>query len=346
MTRPLVYTREVPLESIFESIKEQIQQLGPDTNWKIYVAPLSREEAGEEREKASGSNSNPTPYPWGKESISEFFKYHLNLEEQLSQSYQTISQCEKQISRQSNKLHKAEMESVRTHLAMKNIYIIKHDEEKLHHLNQIRSHELRIEQLNQNLKNLLAVVKSLDQVQLSPNDLELSRDKLLKDRLCLLKKLKVTELRLEMRDVELQAIRHNGHGKYGSIKRPSSMHHIAPNRCMMDKSVLKKVPLLSLGSLADSLLKSSQPQNEVKRSHVRTFEPQETRVHEKRRVIEDNKRPKAIKLTYKDQWTAIEDDALFKKVDSYGENEWEKVSKALPYRSSAECYRRYHQLTS
>lgn len=59
-----------------------------------------------------------------------------------------------------------------------------------------------------------------------------------------------------------------------------------------------------------------------------------------------DKRPKAIKLTYKDQWTTTEDNALLKKVHRYGENEWEEVSKALPYRSSSECYRRYHQLTS
>lgn len=200
------------------------------------------------------------------------------------------------------------MEAVRTHLAMKNIYIIKHDEEKLHHLNQIRSHELQIEQLKQNIDNLRSVVKSIDQVHLSPNvifiylfnifplfpytnstkkkDVELDRESLLEDRLCLLKKLKVTELRLEMRDVELQAMRHNEQGKIRSIKKQSSTNNLPYRRRnnMTDSNVIKKAPLLSLGSLADGLLKSSQQQTEVECKSMRTYEPLATQVHEKQHV--------------------------------------------------------------
>lgn len=137
-------------------------------------------------------------------------------------------------------------------------------------------------------------------------DLELDREKLLVDRLHILRKLKVAELRLEIRDVELSAMRGLQQTVYSMnqpMKEHISTHKPAPvtynpHALKIDGSmynitsvVSKKTPLISLSTLADGLLKTSQQTKDyaLTDNSLRLYEPQPTHVYEKRRFSMNSK---------------------------------------------------------
>lgn len=49
---------------------------------------------------------------------------------------------------------------------MKNIYLLKSEEDELRHLNQLHIHEIKIKKLKQSLEKMNSVIESVDKVKL------------------------------------------------------------------------------------------------------------------------------------------------------------------------------------
>lgn len=155
---------------------------------------------------------------------------------------------------------------------------------------------------------------------------EMDKENLLVDRFNLLRKLKVTELRLEIRNLELKALYNNQQfpnhqviNNQRSVTNSTEKQHFSnTDRSQRSATVIhkkrpgittdnqssdniaikapKKTPLISLSTLADGLLKSSQPlNNNSLENTLRVYEPRPTLVYEKRRFTTNTEGKKYMK---------------------------------------------------
>ncbi|KAI8082389.1 hypothetical protein BDF21DRAFT_417743 [Thamnidium elegans] len=115
--------------------------------------------------------------------------------------------CQLLIQRQAQKIKELTQKSIVEQNIMKSIYMLRREEERLRHLNEINIRDIQLKMLNKTVAENNQFIKDIESIDIRQNDREKDREMLLLDKVYLMRKLKVAELRLHMRQVEINALR-------------------------------------------------------------------------------------------------------------------------------------------
>ncbi|KAI8989310.1 hypothetical protein BDB01DRAFT_833432 [Pilobolus umbonatus] len=222
---PLGVTRPISpnmgqLDNIFQSIKKQIDQWGENAKWKIDLILLDDPKQPESTitsPQQPPSNTNTTipisstiEYPWDyiSPSFNNWCKEPDDLQQKLQKSIEHQHYLENVIWSQAEQIKKTSRANDDNIInTMKTIYLLSQNEEKIRHIVETNLLQKDINTLSTKLRKMANILYNIENIELPPDDANLSRETLLSERKTLLRKLRLADFRLSARDAELEHLR-------------------------------------------------------------------------------------------------------------------------------------------
>ncbi|GAA5797583.1 hypothetical protein HPULCUR_002971 [Helicostylum pulchrum] len=115
--------------------------------------------------------------------------------------------CQFLIQRQAQKIKELTEKSTVEQNIMKSIYMLRREEERLRYLNEISIRDTQLKMLNKKVASNNQFINDIESIEIQQDDREKDKEMLLLDKVYLMRKLKIAELRLQMQQVEINALR-------------------------------------------------------------------------------------------------------------------------------------------
>ncbi|GAA5807351.1 hypothetical protein MFLAVUS_000709 [Mucor flavus] len=220
-------TRVDLLDTTFASIEKKLLRQPQINEWRIDVAPSHTDDMN----AASSSTSMlpqpilPTPLPQPVmlpptatgSSTAPVPLCPLHMSPLLAPNVLAQS-CQILIQRQAQKIKELTEKATIEQNIMKSIYMLRREEERLQHLNEISIRDIQLKMLSKKAATNNQFINSIENIEIGQDDREKDKEKLLADKNCLMRKLKIAELRLHMQQVEINALR--GSDNPSELKTP------------------------------------------------------------------------------------------------------------------------------